>query len=144
VVTGDRWHGLRLLQGQVPIDAVGGFALPDGAAKRLGPAAVLTAGEGPCLHIYPAGAWEQHLSCLNSLPDVRPEARLLIQLVQSNAVTVRIPTDCAVVLPLFLRGVTGLEDQALVVSADDRIELWDPGRWKSQHRESDSLRHGVA
>jgi len=96
------------------------------------------------LRLYPAADWARRLSAMEALPNLRYEAKLMIQLMRSNAIEVAIGPEREILIPLFLRQLGRLKEQVLVVSGRDHVEIWNPDTWIRHDQPVDAVAHGVA
>ena len=143
-VRGDRWRGLRVFRDEVTLAPSGLLELPADACSRLGATAVLAPGLEAELRLYAPRDWEAQMARVDALPDLRQEARLMVQLLRSNAMTVDIGHDRVLSIPPHLQRLGRLKSQVLVVSAGGHVELWDPQAWIRRDQEVEVVRHGVA
>lgn len=144
-LNGDLWRGLRLVHSETDLESSGLMTLPASSHLRFGRPAVLTPGLHSGLRLYASQEWEKQLRALGILPDLRHEAKLTVQLMQSNSAAVEVGVGGNLTVPLFLRNLGRLKDRVLVVSSRHYLELWDPIIWSVRDLKRESLaRYGVA
>jgi MraZ protein len=128
-VSGDRWGKLFLLYPQCSFDEWGYLRLEPKLACKVSPEPVLAPTLDGALGIYGPWEWGQVVKQLERLPDLRYEARILVELVSSNAVSVECDAEGRIRVPDFLRRLTHINSEVLLVSAADHVELWNPPTW---------------
>lgn len=83
------------------------------------------------LTLYPPEAWERVQEQLVEMRQRMPEARRYLLGRISNAHDVAPDKQGRILIPEHLRALVGLESEALILGAIDRIEIWDPERFKA-------------
>ncbi len=120
------------------IDGKGRLAVPARFRAALSGGAHVSRWIDGCLAIFPNEAWERLAERVNSLPYSDAGARAFSRFLFSGAYDVSLDGQGRVVLPQMLRDFAGLQADAAVVGAHDRIELWEPVRWSTYSAEMDS------
>jgi len=91
----------------------------------------LTRGLDKCLFLFPASQWDSVAEEI-AAADLRGfNARMVQRFFFGDAVHVDPDKLGRVLLPDHLRQLAGIEDEAIFVGTSNRIELWNPGRWKA-------------
>ncbi len=114
------------------LDEKGRLTLPAkfrGAFERGG---YLTQGGGGCLTLWAPEEFERQMEAMATRAGQGPAERDLVRLWAANSADVVPDRQGRISLPSYLRSFAGLGLEVLVHGAIDRIELWDPGRWRSR------------
>lgn len=135
-----------VLHDEVSLSPDGSLTAPPQLLKRLATNdAVLTPLAEGGLGLYPQAAWEFAVAEFDRLPDVRQEARLMIDLMRSNTSACQVGKGGRIEVPPALRRLAGLDELVLVVAARDHLQLWDPQTWARRARpDAQSRVHDVA
>ena len=124
---------------EATMDAKGRFLLPAGFKKQLPVDAaaqfVINRGFETCLTLYPLQTWEPIFSQINQLNDFDPKARAFRRYFLNGATEVETDTAGRLLLPKNLMGHASLEKDIVLVSAVNKIEIWDKIKY-SQFLES--------
>lgn len=113
------------------LDAKGRVSLPapfhrDAASDAF----VLIRFHPEALTLYPEDAWGDVEARLREMVERRPEFRPNVLRLTGNAVRTSPDGKGRILIPDHLREEAGLEDEALIVGALDKIEIWDPERFE--------------
>jgi MraZ protein len=132
-----------------PIDSRGRIELPQPfrdaiGADELRTGLVLTRGFDHCLFLFPVRSWERVLKKLRPLLFGGFDARMLERLLLAEAADVGTDSRGRFAVPPTLLSRAGLADDALLVGAADRIEIWDPTRWSAVSRSVDERYEDLA
>ena len=119
-----------------PVDARGRIELPRPFREAIGAdelrkGLVLTRGFDQCLFLFPVQEWERVLVKLRPLLFGGFEARMLERLLLAEAADVEVDRQGRIAVSERLRLRAGLGQNARMVGAADRIEIWDPTRWSA-------------
>ncbi len=119
---------------EVTLDAKGRFLLPAGFKKQL-PANgtesfVLNRGFEKCLSLYTLKSWEPIFTSLNTLNDFDPKVRQFKRYFLNGATQVEPDNAGRLLLPGNLIEYATLEKEIVLVSAIDKIEIWDKSKYK--------------
>jgi len=129
-------RGLKFLGSYTyQLDEKGRVSLP-AAFRREAPDQrfVLVQAYAPSLALYPEVEWAQVEERLRDLLRHQPEARLYVLSIMANAVEVTPDSQGRILIPGRLKEAAGLEGQALLVGAIDRIEIWNPSDFEEAIR----------
>lgn len=112
------------------VDDKGRVTLP-AAFRRGGDAQsfVLIQAQPDALSLYPSAAWEDVQERLRTLARSAPRSRHQLLGLTANAVEVVPDKQGRILIPDRLRSAVGIEDEAQMVGAIDKIEIWDPKRF---------------
>jgi MraZ protein len=112
------------------VDDKGRVTLP--AAFRRGGESqsfVLIQAQPDALSLYPADAWNDVQERLRALVRSAPRSRHQMLGLTANAVEVVPDKQGRILIPDRLRDAVGISDEAHMVGAIDKIEIWDPKRF---------------
>ncbi|MES2892532.1 MAG: division/cell wall cluster transcriptional repressor MraZ [Bacteroidota bacterium] len=117
---------------EVTLDAKGRFLLPAGFRKQLAEGAnqfVINRGIEACLSLYPMQSWEPIFSEVSKLNDFDPKVRQFRRYFLNGATNVELDSAGRLLLPRALMDYAGLEKDAVLVSAVNKIEIWDKTKY---------------
>ena len=116
------------------VDAKGRFLLPIGFKKQLpeseAPVFVLNRGFEKCLTLYPLHSWNPLFEKISQLNDFDPKVREFRRYFMNGAVQIEPDTAGRILLPKNLMEYAGLSRDIVLVSAVNKIEIWDTVRYK--------------
>lgn len=116
------------------LDAKGRFLLPAGFKKQLpeagGNTFVVNRGFEKCLALYPQQSWDPIFQRLSSLNDFDPKVREFRRYFLNGAIEVELDTAGRINLPNNLISDAGLGKDIVLVSAINKIEIWDNSKYK--------------
>ncbi|HSJ07007.1 MAG TPA: division/cell wall cluster transcriptional repressor MraZ [Longimicrobiales bacterium] len=98
---------------------------------------ILVHAYAPSLALYPEAEWlEVEERMQGMMRD--PAARMWVLSVISNAVEVSPDAQGRILIPAPLRAAVGLDGQALLVGAINKVEIWNPARFADAVRDASS------
>ena len=116
------------------LDAKGRFLLPAGFKKQLpeegGAHFVINRGFEKCLTLYPLQSWDPIFSEISKLNDFDPKVREFRRYFLNGATQLELDTAGRLLLPKNLTEHAGLEKDIVLVSAVNKIEIWDKTKYK--------------
>ena len=116
------------------LDAKGRFLLPAGFKKQLpGEGAahfVINRGFEKCLTLYPLQSWDPIFSEISKLNDFDPKVREFRRYFLNGATQLELDSAGRLLLPKNLTEHAGLEKDIVLVSAVNKIEIWDKTKYK--------------
>ncbi len=118
---------------EATLDAKGRFLLPAGLKKQLPENAmpfVINRGFEKCLTLYPQTSWEPIYAQISKLNDFDPKVREFRRFFMNGATEVEPDTAGRLLLPPNLKEYAGLSKDIVLVSAVDKIEIWDSATYK--------------
>ena len=119
---------------EATLDAKGRFLLPAGFKKQLPESEVevfvVNRGFEKCLSLYTSGSWEPIFSELGKLNDFDPKVRQFKRYFLNGATQVSPDSAGRLLLPKNLMEYAGLEKDIVLVSAIDKIEIWDKAKYQ--------------
>ena len=122
---------------QVAIDNKGRLRLPTALLRQLSPDTgggsytfVVNRGFEKCLTLYPKSVWDAITEKLSSLNRFNDRNRMFLRSFYLGAS--QLETDMAdrILLPKQLMDYAGLDADAILVSMEDRVEIWSPGDYQ--------------
>ena len=119
---------------EATLDAKGRFLLPAGFKKQMPgndvEPFILNRGFEKCLSLYTSKSWKPIFSDLSNLNDFDPKVRQFKRYFLNGATQVEMDTAGRLLLPKNLMEYAGLEREIVLVSAIDKIEIWDKVKYK--------------
>ncbi|MCO6496469.1 MAG: division/cell wall cluster transcriptional repressor MraZ [Chitinophagaceae bacterium] len=115
------------------LDAKGRFLLPSGFRKQMPETVapfVLNRGFEKCLSLYTEESWGPLFEKLSQLNDFDPKVRQFKRYFLNGATQVELDTAGRILLPKNLMEYAGLEKDIVLVSAIDKIEIWDKEKYQ--------------
>ena len=116
------------------IDAKGRFLLPAGFKKQLPEQEsyvfVINRGFEKCLTLYPIQSWEPIFTEISQLNDFDPKVRAFRRNFLNGAVQLELDSAGRVLLPKNLLEHASLDKDIVLVSAVNKIEIWDKNIYK--------------
>ena len=118
---------------EATIDAKGRFLLPAGFKKQLPqdavPKFVLNRGFEKCLTLYPLQSWEPIFSEISQLNDFDPKVREFRRYFLNGAIEIELDSAGRLLLPKNLISHASLDKDIVLVSAVNKIEIWDTNKY---------------
>jgi MraZ protein len=119
---------------EATLDAKGRFLLPSGFKKQIPEGAsdhfVVNRGFEKCLSLYPMKSWKPIHSKINALSEFDAKSRQFTRYFLNGATLVELDTASRLLLPKNLMDYAGLEKDIVLVSAVNKIEIWDVIKYK--------------
>ena len=118
---------------EATLDAKGRFLLPAGLKKQFpeeeGNLFVINRGFEQCLALYPMKSWEPLFAEINKLNEFDPKARQFRRHFLNGATQVEPDTAGRLLIPPNLKDHAGLQKDIVLVSAVNKIEIWDSSKY---------------
>lgn len=111
------------------LDAKRRLPMPAKLRHELGTMVVITRGLDQCLFVYSANTWAEFADKVNKLPISQESGRSFARLIFSGAVETELDKLGRVLIPDYLKEHAGLEKEAIIIGAGNRLEVWDKERW---------------
>lgn len=119
---------------EATLDAKGRFLLPVGFKKQMPETGaepfVLNRGFEKCLSLYTTKSWKPLFSDLSKLNDFDPKVRQFKRYFLNGATQVELDKAGRILLPKNLMEYAGLDKEIVLVSAIDKIEIWDKVKYQ--------------
>jgi len=141
VNSGGKWWKMFNGRYSYAIEEKGRVFVPVKFRRGLSPEAedtfVITRGFDGCLAMYPLDRWREFEEQLGELPASDPEARRIVRWFSANAEYVRLDSQGRIRIPNHLLEFAQLDSGTVIIGVLDRIEIWNPGAYEKQEKESD-------
>ena len=122
------------------LDEKGRLTIPARLRARLGDHFVLTiAPPDQCLALYPESTWSEFCAKLEAAPRKDAQYRAFVRHLFAHTEEVTLDAQGRLVVPQSLRELAGIENDAVLVGALTRIELWPAEGWRRAGRAPDGL-----
>ena len=118
------------------VDQQGRVPLPARFLKELKDRVVLTQGVESCITAYPLAEWNKLATTLTTGPVTRNKLRKLNRAIFATAFHANIDWQHRVALPVSLRQYAGIEDEVVIIGANNYLELWNKERWAEEKADS--------
>ena len=119
---------------EATLDPKGRFLLPAGFKKQLPEEGanqfVVNRGIEKCLSLYPTQSWEPIFENLSKLNDFDPKVREFRRYFLNGATMMDLDSAGRLLVPPNLREHASLEKDIVLVSAVNKIEIWDSSKYK--------------
>ncbi len=119
------------------IDGKGRLTVPAKFRAALAAGMVVTRGLDRCLFVFPATQWERRSKAMAKMPLTQRDARAFSRFVFSGAMDVVPDKQGRVLLPAYLREYAGVDGDAIIIGLHDRLEIWNPDRWRDVKLEAE-------
>ena len=119
---------------EATIDNKGRFLLPAGIKKQLpegdNTQFVVNRGFEKCLTLYPIKTWEPIFTEISKLNDFDPKVREFRRYFLNGATVLELDTANRLLIPPNLKEHAGLEKDIVLVSAINKLEIWDKSKYQ--------------
>ncbi len=119
---------------EATIDSKGRFLLPVGFKKQLPEETtaqfVINRGLEKCLTLYPIQNWQPLFDKISKLNDFNPKVREFRRQFFNGATMTEPDSAGRLLIPQNLKEHAGLEKDIVLVSAVNKIEIWDINKYK--------------
>ncbi|MEJ7627675.1 MAG: division/cell wall cluster transcriptional repressor MraZ [Ferruginibacter sp.] len=115
------------------IDAKGRFLLPAGLKKQLpedDTSFIINRGFEKCLTLYPSQSWKPIFKDISNLNDFDPKVREFRRYFLNGAQQVELDSAGRLLLPKNLMDHASLDKDIVLVSAVNKIEIWDKNKYQ--------------
>lgn len=119
------------------IDGKGRLTVPVKFRAALSAGMVVTRGLDRCLFVFPVAQWERRSKAIAKMPLTQRDARAYSRFVFSGAMDVAPDKQGRVLLPAYLREYAGIDGDAIIIGLHDRLEIWNPDRWREVKLEAE-------
>jgi MraZ protein len=115
------------------VDEKGRVPLPPRFRRQMREGVILTKGMGEkCIAVYPVAEWKRLSDSLAAKAVTPANLRKLNRAIFGSAFGASLDGQGRVTLPVSLREYAGIGDTAIVVGANNCVELWCEGEWKAE------------
>ncbi len=112
------------------IDDKGRLIIPAKYRGELAAGLVVTRGIDQCLFVYPVKEWDELAARISQLPLTQKNARTFTRLIFAGATDLVPDRQGRILLPPYLREYADIEDEAVIIGLNERLEIWNPQRWR--------------
>jgi MraZ protein len=130
----------KMFFGEYPykVDEKGRVPMPPKFRRQMREGVILTKGMGEkCIAVYPIAEFKRLSDSLAAKAVTPANLRKLNRALFGSAFGASLDGQGRVTLPVSLREYAGIGDTAIVVGANNLIELWCEGEWKPEKTSSD-------
>lgn len=114
------------------LDEKGRLAVPAKFRGRFKEGAVVTRWMNECLAVFPTSEWEAINAEIRKRPRTDRTVQTFVHFLVGGAHDADLDAQGRIGIPSHLRQYAGLGAEAVVVGANDRLELWEPARWHAR------------
>jgi transcriptional regulator MraZ len=114
------------------LDEKGRLAVPAKFRARFKEGAVVTRWTNECLAVFPTSEWEAINAEIRKRPRTDRAVQTFVHFVVGGAHEADLDAQGRISIPAHLREYAGLAGDAIVIGANDRLELWEPDRWHAR------------
>lgn len=114
------------------VDEKGRVPVPPRYRNELKAGAVLVAGIEPCITAYTTPEWKKISERLISTIPSRSKLRKLNRALFASAYSIALDGQGRIALPLSLRLHAGIEEEVIIVGANNYFELWNRPQWEAE------------
>ena len=119
---------------EATLDPKGRFLLPAGIKKQLQEGEntqfVINRGFEKCLTLYPMTSWTPIFQKISQLNDFDPKVREFRRYFLNGAIALELDSAGRLLLPRNLMEHAGLEKDIVLVSAVNKMEIWDKVKYQ--------------
>lgn len=114
------------------IDEKGRVPLPPKFRKELKDGVVLSAGPEKCIIAYSLVEWNKFAASLTSGAVAASKMRRLNRAFFATAFNLSVDKQGRIALPIPLREYAGIEEELVIIGANNYLELWDKTQWDEE------------
>ena len=115
------------------IDEKGRLPLPPKFRRQMREGVILAKGMGEkCIAVYPVAEWKRLSDSLAAKAVTPANLRKLNRAIFSSAFSTSFDGQGRITLPFPLREYAGVGDTAIVIGANNCVELWCEGEWQAE------------
>jgi MraZ protein len=125
----------KMFFGEYPykVDEKGRVPLPPKFRREIKEGVILAKGMGEkCIAVYPIAEWKRLSDSLAAKAVTPANLRKLNRAIFSSAFSTSFDGQGRITLPYLLRDYARIADTAIVVGANNRVELWSEDEWKAE------------
>ncbi len=120
------------------LDDKGRLTLPARWRDELGEEVVITRGLDPCLFVFPKSKFEIIAHEYDLLGLGKSDARALSRFLFAKATSDTPDKQGRIIIPQSLREFAGINGEAMIVGANNRIEVWNAARYREINEKLES------
>jgi MraZ protein len=120
------------------VDEKGRVPLPPKFRRQMKEGVILAKGMGEkCIAAYPVAEWKRLSDSLAAKAVTPANLRRLNRAIFGSAFGASLDGQGRVILPSSLREHAGIGDTAIVVGANNCVELWSEGEWQAEKKSAE-------
>jgi len=112
------------------VDEKGRLPLPPKFRREMKDGVILTKGMENCISVYPIAEWKRLSDSLAAKAVTPTKLRRLNRAIFGSAFSASFDGQGRITLPYSLRDYARITDTAVVVGANNCVELWSEDEWK--------------
>ncbi len=117
------------------VDEKGRVPLPPRFRRQMKDGLILTKGMGEkYITVYPVAEWKRLSDSLAAKVVTPANLRRLNRAIHGSAFGASLDGQGRIMLPFSLREYAGIGDEAIVIGANNCVELWCEGEWQSEKK----------
>ena len=118
------------------LDEKGRLFLPAKFRNRLSEGLVVTQGQEKCLVVWPQDVFDAEADRVSARPMTSKSARAYTRMLFSSGSEGSLDKQGRIGIPTPLRDYASLERDVVVIGARDRLEIWNPARWREYEEQA--------
>jgi MraZ protein len=119
------------------VDEKGRVPIPPKFRQEFQDGAMLGRGVDKCVSVYTPSEWKRVADNLSSNTGAPSKRRMMDRFLFGLANEAQLDGQGRVAIPATLREYAGIVGEAVVVGANDRIEIWGKDLWEAQKAEAE-------
>jgi len=120
------------------VDEKGRAPLPPKFRRQMKEGVILAKGLGEkCIAAYPVAEWKRLSDSLAAKAVTPANLRRLNRAIFGSAFGASLDGQGRIILPFSLREYAGIGDIAIVVGANNCVELWSEGEWQAEKKSAE-------
>lgn len=114
------------------VDDKGRLPLPSKFRENFKEGVILTRGAEACIVAYPLAEWKRLADSLAARAVTPNKMRKLNRIIFGAAFSLNLDGQGRMALPQPLRQYAGIDDAAIIIGANNCVELWSQQQWASE------------
>ncbi|MGI6004223.1 MAG: division/cell wall cluster transcriptional repressor MraZ [Christensenellales bacterium] len=115
---------------QHTLDQKGRLIMPSRFRDDLGEKFVIAKGTSKCLFVFPTNEFKEFTQRLRTLSLTDATAQAFLRILFASASVCEVDKQGRALISAQLREYAGLEKEAVITGAFNRVEIWNPKNWK--------------
>jgi len=100
---------------------------------------IITRGLDKSLYLYPFSELENLEQGLKKLSTTQSDTRAFLRLFSSKAHIVQLDNQGRIVLPQFLKDLSGIKEKVAIIGALNKIEIWAEKEWDKYYQSKQAI-----
>jgi MraZ protein len=119
------------------LDAKKRLVLPAKIVNKLPETIVVSRGFEGCLELRSMESYEKYANALNAFSQFKSDTRILERKLIGKAQDIQIDNAKRILIPEFLLEVAGISKDVILIGRNDKIEIWDEGKFNLHDMETE-------